>query len=185
MLAHSPPLPLIVDHFGLDDHSITAEEEEGVLLALQHCDHVHRIRLDMPIPYLQRLILAMDGEFPMLENLVLMPPDKCDTGLVLPKAFQAPHLRHLILVNFAFPIGSALLTTGVGLVTLFLDYIYPSSYFRPNYLVERLSIMPQLEILGVSFHSPTPICEFKRQLLQTPVRAHATLPNLRWFDLRC
>lgn len=184
MLAHSPPLPLIVDHFGLDDHSITAEEEEGLLLALQHRDRVHRIRLDMPIPHLQRLILAMDGEFPMLENLVLMPPDKRDTGLVLPKEFQAPHLRHLILVNFAFPIGSALLTTGVGLVTLFLDYIYPSSYFRPNYLVERLSIMPQLEILGVSFHSPTPIREFKRQLLQTPVRAHATLPNLRWFDFR-
>jgi hypothetical protein len=184
MLAHSPPLPLIVNHFGLDGHNITVEVEEGILLALQHRDRVRRIRLDMPVPNLQRLLLAMDGEFPMLENLVLMPPDKHDVGLVLPKAFQAPHVHHLILVNFDFPIGSALLTTGVGLVTLFLDYIFPSAYFRPNYFVERLTLMPQLEILGLSFHSPIPIREFKRQLLQTPVRAHATLPNLRWFDFR-
>lgn len=154
------------------------------MLALQHRDRVRRIRLDMPSPNLERLILAMDGEFPMLKNLVLMPPDKQHVGLVLPEVFRAPHLRHLILVNFALPIGSALLTTGVGLVTLFLDYIYPSAYFRPNDLVERLSLMPRLEILGVSFHSPIPIREFKRQLLQTPVRAHATLPNLRWFAFR-
>lgn len=184
MLAHSPPLPLIVDHFGLDDHEITAEEEEGITLALQHRGRVRRIRLDMPSPNLERLILAMDGEFPILENFVLMPPNKHHAGMVLPEAFQAPHLRHLILVNFALPIGSALLTSGVGLVTLFLDYIHPSAYFRPNYLVERLSLMPRLEILGVSFHSPIPIREFKRQLLQTPVRAHVTLPNLRWFSFR-
>ena len=186
MLAHSPPLPLIVDHFGLDDYNITAEEEEGVLLALQHRDRVHRVRLNMPVPHLQRLVLAMDGEFPMLENLVLTPPDKrkINTSLALPKEFQAPHLRHLILVKFASPIGSALLMTGVGLVTLSLDYIYPSTYFRPNSLVVTLSLMPQLEILGISFHSSIPIREFERQLLQTPVRTHATLPHLRWFAFR-
>lgn len=184
MLTHSPPLPLIVNHLDLDGHTITIEEEEGILLALQHRDRMRRVHLDMPVPHLQRLLLAMDGEFPMLENLLITPPDKHDVGLVLPKDFQAPHLRHLLLVNFDFSVGSALLTTGVGLVTLFLDYIFPSAYFRPNYFLERLTLMPQLEILGLSFHFPIPIREFKRQLLQTPAKAHATLPNLRWFDFR-
>jgi len=184
MLAHSPPLPLIIDHFGLDDHDITADEEEGIILALQHRDRVRRIRLDAAVPNLQRLILMMDKEFPTLESLVLMPPDKHHTALILPTTFQAPLLRHLILVNFAFPIASPLLTTGVGLVTLFLDYIFPSVYFRPNYLLRRLSLMPQLEILGISFHSPVSNREVTRQLLHTPVREYATLPNLRWFAYR-
>jgi hypothetical protein len=184
MLEHSPPLPLIIDHFGLDDHNITADEEEEIMLALQHRDRVRRIRLDASVPNLQKLILAMDEEFPMLESVVLMPPDKHHTALILPTTFRAPLLRRLILVNFAFPIGSSLLTTGVGLVTLFLDYIFPSVYFRPNYLLQRLSLMPQLEILGISFHSPVSNREITRQLWHTPVREHVTLPNLRWFAYR-
>jgi hypothetical protein len=184
MLAHSPPLPLIIDYFGLDDHDITADEEEGITLALQQRDRVRRIRLDAPVPNLERLILTMDEEFPVLESLVLMPPDKHHTALILPIAFRAPLLRCLILVNFAFPITSALLTTDVSLVTLFLDYIFPSVYSRPNYLLQRLSLMPQLEILGISFHSPVSNREVTRQLLHTPIREHVTLPDLRWFAYR-
>ena len=43
MLAHSPPL-LLIDH--VDEHDgITSEDEEGILLALQHYDRIRRIRL--------------------------------------------------------------------------------------------------------------------------------------------
>ena len=188
MLAHSPPFPLIIDlpgvHSGIDGHDITAEDEERIMLALQHRERIRRIRLDVPAPNLQRLILAIDDEFPILEYLVLVSPDKHPIGLVLPETFRAPNLRHLLLLNFAFSIGSPLLTTGVGLVMLFLDYIYPSAYFRPNYLLQRLALMPHLEILGISFHSPVPNREVRRQLLRTPVMAHVTLPNLRWFAFR-
>ena len=44
MLAHSPPLPIVVNYFD-KDHDITAEDKAGVILALQHRDRVRRIRL--------------------------------------------------------------------------------------------------------------------------------------------
>ena len=41
MLENSPPLPLIIN-FLQDDREITAEDEQGVLLALQHRVRVRR-----------------------------------------------------------------------------------------------------------------------------------------------
>ena len=182
MLAHSPPLPLTIDYID-NDHDITAEDEEGIMLALQHRDRVHRIRLQMPIPGLQKLIMALHDEFPMLKYLYIRPPMSHDTGLILSKTFQAPQLRHLVLFNFAFPAGSLLLTTAVGLVTLSLQMTPPSAYFHPNDLLQRLSLMPQLEVLGIDFHTPVPNHEVELQLVDTPIMTHTTLPNLRWLAL--
>jgi hypothetical protein len=64
MLAHSPPLPLIIDHINRDPVT-TAEDEEGILLALQHHDRVRRVRLRVPVPNLQKLIVAMEEEYPI------------------------------------------------------------------------------------------------------------------------
>ena len=179
MLAHSPPLPLIIDYRARD---ITAEdEEEGIILALQHRNRVRRIRLRIPIPSLQKVLLAIDDEFPILEHIYIVPLAKHDMRLILPKTFQAPHLRRLLLSNFAIPIRSPLLTTTVGLVALSLEWIHPSAYFRPNDLLQRLSLMPQLELLAIGFHSPVPNREVEIQLLDTPTMTHITLPNLRWF----
>ena len=180
MLAHSPPLPLIIDHSD-EAREMTAEDEEGIILALQHRDRVRRIHLRIPMPNLEKVLLTMDDEFPMLEYLFIGRLIKHNMSLVLPKTFQAPHLRHLILVNFAIPIRSPLLTPAVGLVTLSLELIHPSAYFRPNDLLQRLSLMPQLEVLDIRFHSPVPNREVEMQLLDTPTMAHITLPNLRWF----
>ena len=104
MLANSPPLPLIIDHILRDqDHDITAEDEEGILLALQHRHRVQRIRLEMPVPNLQKLVTTMDDEFPMLEFLYITAPTEQDVSLVLPQTFQAPHLRHLVLITSSAP----------------------------------------------------------------------------------
>ena len=63
MLAHSPPLPLVIDY--VDDyindnhdyrHYIYAKYEEGIILALQFCDRVHRLRLRMPFQNLEKFI---------------------------------------------------------------------------------------------------------------------------------
>ncbi|KAH9955473.1 hypothetical protein BC827DRAFT_1271686 [Russula dissimulans] len=180
MLEHSPPLPLIIDHVDHGD-SITTVDEEGIMLALKNHDSVRRIRLVMPVPNLQKVIMTLDHEFPMLEWLYIRPPSKQNTSLTLPKSFRAPHLRHLKLSNFAFPIGSPSLTAAVGLVTLSLGWISPSVYFHPNDLVHRLSQMPHLETLGITFHSPVADCDVKRELLRRPLTTHITLPNLRWF----
>jgi hypothetical protein len=178
MLEHSPPFPLIIDHV-YDGDSITTEGEEGIVLSLRPHDRVRRIHLLMPVPDLQKVIEALDNEFPMLEWLYIRPLAKQNTGLILPKSFRAPHLRHLKLSNFAFTIGSPLLTTAVGLVTLSLDWISPSVYFPPNDLIQRLSQMPQLETLGIAFHSPVLNRDVKRELLRRPLTTHVTLPSLR------
>jgi hypothetical protein len=72
MLAHSPP----IDRVNLND-DITAEDEEGIILALQHRDRVRRIRLRKSVAILQKLL---DGEFLILD--------------VMPQQYQRPVLGH-------------------------------------------------------------------------------------------
>ena len=71
----------------------------------------------------------------------------------------------------------------MALVTLTLSDIPPSA-FGPSYLHARLSQMPQLESLIVTFCSPLPNHEVRRQLSDAPIRMHAILPNLRFFGFR-
>jgi hypothetical protein len=184
MLAHSPPLPLVIDYFykSLD---ITAEDEEGITLALEKRDRVRRVRLLMPATTLQKLIVTIDEEYPILEYLVIMPPFE-DNSLILkfPQTLQAPHLRHLVLQGFALPIESRLLTNAVGLVTLYLYMRHPSSYFHPNTLLRWISLMPQLETLVIAFFFAAPTRDVGRQLTYTPIMTPITLPNLHRFWFR-
>ena len=55
MLAHSPPLPLVIDYPG-EDRDIT--EDEGAILALKHRDRVRHVRLFISVTSLQKLIAA-------------------------------------------------------------------------------------------------------------------------------
>jgi hypothetical protein len=94
MLAHSPPLPIVIDY--IDRYRNTLSKEEEILLALKQRDRVRRIRLEVPLPNLQKLIVAIDEEYPILEYLVITPPLKDQSAtLMLPETLQAPHLRHL------------------------------------------------------------------------------------------
>jgi len=106
MLAHSPPLPLIID-YGDEDRAVTEEDEEGMLLALRRRRRVHRIRLCVPTSTLRRLLVAIDGEFPMLEHLYVKPLTDDDDGLSLPGSFKAPSLRrcHFSLRNVTYSPG--------------------------------------------------------------------------------
>jgi len=177
MLAHSPPLPLIIDH--TDD--VSAEDEEGILLALQHRDRVRRIRLRMPASNLQKLIIAIDGEFPMLEYLHIRNMTSEDTNLILPKTLQAPQLQLLMLESIIYPMGSQLLTTTAGLVTLMLGSVPLSTDFSPGDVLLWLSLLPRLEIFGVSFFFPTVDSVAEARLLYMKTMTHVTLPKLRRF----
>ena len=187
MLAHSPPVPLVIDHF--DKYpDLTVEDEEGIILALRHRDRVRRIRFVKPIPILQKLIVALDGDFPVLEHLFIQDrlyherTIKYDTNFNFPETFRAPHLRHLVLTNFAYPIESLSLTNMANLVTLSLSLIPFSAYFHPNALLQRLLLIPQLETLGITFNSYNPSRDVETQLLRTPITTPVTLPNLRWLE---
>ena len=180
MLAHSPPLPLTVDyHCG---HIARDEELEGILLALKYSDRVRRIHFSLsgPGPSLERLIAAIDKEFRMLEYLyiyVSVAP-RLNWSQALPSTLCAPQLRHLELFYFTFPIGCPL---PAGLVTLTLGWIHPSADLDPNELLQQLSLLTRLETLRISFDSPPSDEDVERQLLQTPLSTHATLPSLRSF----
>ncbi|KAI0246811.1 hypothetical protein BJV78DRAFT_97603 [Lactifluus subvellereus] len=181
MLAHSPPLSLAI-YYREPDRETTEEDEEGILPALGHSDRVHYISLHLPSPKFQKIITIMDKQFPILECLYIGSRTEGDTSLLLPRTFQAPHLRHLALWRAALPIESPVLTTTVGLVSLWLIDIPPSAYFPPSSLLTWLSLMPQLESLTIGFYSPPPNRDIARQLLDAPIMTHLTLPNLRWFS---
>jgi hypothetical protein len=181
MLAHSPPFPLVVDH-DYESHDLAAEDEEGTILALQHRDRVARVNLRLPVTSLQKLITALDGEFPRLEFLYIAPPAKHNTPLTLPTMFRAPQLRLFILGFFSSPIGSPLLVTAVNLAALALRFIQPSTYPHPNDLLQPLSLLPNLETLEIGFCSPVSKREVERRLSQTPILNHVTFPNLHWFS---
>ena len=177
MLTHSPPLPLIIDYLHVVTN-ITAEDKEGILLALKQRDRVRRIRLRAFVISLERLVAAIEEGFPMLEYLYIEPMSASDSNWSLPSTFRAPCLRHLVLFYFEFPTGS---TLPAGLVTLSLQYINPSVDFSANELLHKLSLMPQLETLGISVYPPLSDQDFEGQLLQIPLSTHVTLPSLRWF----
>ena len=187
MLAHSPPFPLIINLIHTQhDRDITAEDEEGMIFSLQQRDRVRHIHFRVPIRNLQRFIMAIDDEYPMLETLVMLHPTRDNSAnLILPQSFRAPHLKRLILSCFAFPTGSPLRPTVIGrLVTLHLYLTHPSAYIWPNILLQYLSAMPQLEELVIAFLFPIPNRDVERQLLLTPIKTHVTLPGLRYFTFQ-
>ena len=148
VLAHSPPFPIIIDHFHTDNcDRMTANDVEGIILALEHRDRIRRIRFRTTFPMTEKVIAPIDGDFPILEFLCIAPNH--DSDFQFPKTFQAPQLRHLILVNLNCPIGSPLLSPAAGLVTLSLVNIPPSAYFQPDELLHRVGLMPQLETLWI------------------------------------
>ena len=186
MLAHSPPLPLTIDYVR-GDFGVSEEEEQGILLALKQCDRVRRVRLQMAIPNLRKLVQAIDEEFPVLEHLIIMVPsgDK-STIMTLPKQLEAPRLQHLALIGFVSPMEPQSFTPSAGLVTLALVMTNPFTYFQPNTLLQFLSLTPRLETLAIIFSFPDldDGGEIQTQLSPIPTMTHITLPNLRLFGFR-
>jgi hypothetical protein len=182
MLAHSPPLPLTIDYV----RKIGAEDEEGIILALKQRDRVRRVRLILHITILQKLIVTIDEKYPILEYLVIFPwLYDAQKALKFSETLQELPLRHLTLGGFSIPIGFRLLTTTVGLVTLYLRMNGPPSYSHPNTLLNWLTIMPQLETLVIfvlKFAHPNP--DEEGPLTHTPILTPIALLNLRWFAFR-
>ena len=149
----------------------------------QH-DRIRRVRLAMHFATLQKLIVAIEEEFPILEYLIIWSGSEDITTLVgFPETFHAPNLRHLVLFGFTLPIGCRLLTNATRLVTLCLFMTHPSIYVHPNTLLQWLSFMPLLETLNITFFL-LPDDEVEWQLTHPPVMTPVTLPNLRHFSFQ-
>jgi hypothetical protein len=183
MLAHSPPLPLVIDYLRVNgDRNVTTEDEEGIFLALEQLNRIRCIRVGLSLQDSQKFVMAIDGELPILEYLVMATGEKDDATLVLPDTIQAPHLRSLVLVGVAPQIGSRLLTTAAGLVTLCFFMDGPSTYLNPNSLLQWISSLPQLETLVIIITFPNH--DVETQLSHSPTITHATLPSLRLLSFQ-
>ncbi len=186
MLAHSPPLPLIIDYLDLYDVA-TVDDQRGLLFALEHRDRVRRIRFMQSVPILQGLIKALHGEFPNLEYLFIerhpyfRPSVESNVIVNIPETFRAPSLRYLAVMGFHIPVGSPLFTTMGNLVTLSLNFDIPWAYSHPNPLLQQLSPMARLGLSGNDFNSYHSTDD--PQLWQRAVMRRVT-PCLRRFGLQ-
>jgi hypothetical protein len=103
MLAHSPPLPFIID-YNDQGRNITTEDEEGIVLrsssVISPCPP---LGTSVPALNLQGLV-AINEDYPILEYLIMAPSTEKSTTWAGPATFQAPHLRYLLLSGSTLPI---------------------------------------------------------------------------------
>ena len=69
------------------------------ILALKQRDRVRRIRFWLLDTNLPNFIEAMDDEYAILEDPIIMHHTKAST--IFPEPVQAPHLHHFTLIGFA------------------------------------------------------------------------------------
>jgi hypothetical protein len=157
LLAHSPPLPIIV-YYGNPEPIDYQDNVSDILLALQHPDRVRRINLHLPSTSMRKVLGSMQGPFPILETLQLYCSSYKNEEATLPSKFEAPNLRHLQLSDFTLvPQRMPPLTTAIcpsSLVTLSLGEVSPAKYQSPALLAECLAIMPQIKRLKIGYLFP-------------------------------
>ena len=168
MLPHSPPLPFVIDY---QDDGIIVEVREGAILALKQYDRVRHVCLLMPVTSLQKLIVAMGDEYPILEYLIIRHQER-DTSsiLIFPETLQS--------TTSVPPCAIWLYPSNRIPITHDCCGFRPSTYFYPNTLLQWLSSMPQLETLIFVFVTPVPNCDVERQLTHTLIMTSITLPSL-------
>jgi hypothetical protein len=184
MLAHLPPLPLVIDYRSTG----SAEDNSGIrriLHAIHQRDRIRRVVVQAPPPALEQLIVTIDERFPRLDTLSLLSTTKSEggSGLMLPRTFVAPSLRHLALDSISLPAGLPILTSAISLVTLKLTEIQAPGYFTPEQLVSQLQHIPHLQELSIGFSIPLPPFSTEGELMRAPILL-TTLPALRWLAFR-
>jgi hypothetical protein len=154
-----PEFPLILDY------TITPEEDDDdIILALEHPDRVRRIDISIkhldirPSDSMAHVMLwAMQVPFPALTHLDFTAPysygephfDLTDEFL----GGSAPRLQHIHLHRVSFPALPALLSSARGLVCLEL-YNTPvdgDSYIPPEAMIGGLAGLTNLRTLCIQF----------------------------------
>ena len=187
-LDHLPLLPLFVHYLYSNRYAqgytptVMKKDELGIYDTLRLHGRIRHIELSLPPSILHKALALMDGNFPILDHLSLSGLFSGDSGrrlpLTLPKAFLAPNLHHLTLIDVGLPKILWVLTSTVFLVTLTLRDIQTSSYLRPRLLVEHLQSLPLLEELTIAFSIPIPRPGTENELLGEE-GGPITLPSLK------
>ena len=181
MLAHLPPLPLVIDYRSTEH----AEDNSGILHAIQQRDRIRRVVLQAPHSTLEQLIMTIDELFPILDALSLLSTTNSEgcSEIMLPRTFTSPNLRHLALHSISLPTGLPTLTSAPSLVTLKLTDIRDPGYFTPEQLLTQLQHIPHLRELSIGFFVTLPNASADEELLHGPMTS-TTLPALKWLAFR-
>jgi hypothetical protein len=182
MLKHSPPLPLILNYQS-PCATMTFEDEQGILLALQHRKRVRRVVLHAPSQGLDKFLTALNEDFPTLERLSVSSTSDDDVPLVMPRKFKALRLSHLTLLGVTLSTAPRSLASTISLVTLVLTYPRASSYFSPEDLATQLQFVPLLEELSISLSVPIRRPRIQMHPRRIPMTS-VTLPALKRFVFR-
>ncbi|KAH9954580.1 hypothetical protein BC827DRAFT_1158661 [Russula dissimulans] len=148
LLAHSPPLPLIV-YWGNITYRELDERIDNFRLALKQTDRVCRIKLQLSGTSLRTLMPHLGRPFPVLETLELYYSSPHGRPMQLPFNFQAPNLRHLYLSECNMYRKPS--TSFANLSTFFLGEI---TSLNSEELAQCLSFMPNLKRLNLGFYFP-------------------------------
>ena len=183
MLDAWPPLPIVINHFGL---TVSEWGMHNIITALEHNDRVRQIALK-PIPGRQweKFMAAMSHPFPELTHLRLKSQDDQETPSDAPHSFLGgctPNLRFLWLEHIPFPGLPNLLLSTTDLVDLRLWEIPHSGYISPDAMASCLSALTRLERLDLEFDSPLSRPDLEIQRPRSSTRF--VLPALTRFWFR-
>ena len=134
---------------------------------------------------LQRLVSAMQEQFPSLIHLMLGLVDDGHPAPDLPDGFlggSASRLQSLELYAIGFPALPKLLLSATHLVRLILSYTSYTSYVSPETIVTGLAALANLKYLFIEFYPVPSLPDPEIRLLPPPTRI--VLPALARFDFQ-
>jgi F-box-like len=134
---------------------------------------------------LQRLVSAMQVQFPALTHLMLGLVDDGYPAPELPDGFlggSAPRLKSLELFAIGFPALPKLLLSATGLVHLTLRYTPLSRYVLPESIITGLAVLANLKSLIIVFFPVPSPPEPETRRLPPPTRI--VLPALTRFEFQ-
>lgn len=99
VLTSWPPLPLIITYLDRDRER-TTEDNDAILLALQHCDRVGRVGLVVPSMSLLQPLISMARRFPIPERLFIRSRTGNNMNLML---LISKHLKRLLYMPSCCP----------------------------------------------------------------------------------
>ncbi|KAH9037739.1 hypothetical protein EDB84DRAFT_1560490 [Lactarius hengduanensis] len=176
-----PDIPIVMQYGLYDWDTITPNDEDNVIAALEHPDRVSRVRLYITESQLGRITPAMQEPFPVLTHLSISSSDA--NVPIIPSGFlagSAPRLQEIEFTCIPFPALPTLLLSVSDLVELKLRHIPDIGYISPEVMVAHLAALPRLKILEIGFRTPSPLPD---QTL--PPLTRTVLPALNYFAGVC
>jgi hypothetical protein len=121
---------------------LTPEDEEGTMIALRYRHYRDRVRCIPPWISRSQFRKGRHGygrRNPDAGIYAYRSSDQALCSLDTSLKVRALQLPQIVLYHLASPIGSLLLASAIGLSTLLLLWIHPSTHPHPNHLPQLLS----------------------------------------------